>query len=87
MTGEKLLNVNEAAKLIGVSISFVYKKISNKELPHYKIGARVLLSMDQILWFLKENEQQIRRDMIVSIGEDATQECVTSQLNMNGGGI
>jgi excisionase family DNA binding protein len=36
------LNVNEAAELIGVSQTTIYKKVKTGEIPHKKVGSRII---------------------------------------------
>lgn len=43
VTEEKIaLNVNEAAALIGVSPTTIYKMVENKEIPHTRVRSRII---------------------------------------------
>jgi len=41
---QTLLNVKEAADYLGLAVSTIYKLVSWKRIPFYKLGARVLFS-------------------------------------------
>ncbi len=43
------IGVNEAAKLLGVSVATVRKWVLIREVPFYKLGSRVVLDRDEIL--------------------------------------
>lgn len=49
---EKLLNLREAAPLFGVSKSNLYGMVARREIPHYRIGGKILLSKDDIAAYL-----------------------------------
>jgi len=42
------LSVSELKKYIFVSESYIYKKVENNEIPHRKIGRRVLFVQEEI---------------------------------------
>lgn len=66
MSEEKLMNVSEAAKFLGVSVITVWRKLgrgkgNKKEMDCYKVGTRVLLSKENhLLPYLKRNEEKVR---------------------------
>lgn len=43
-----LIGIADAAKLLGVSISKLYKLVSSREVPFTKIGSRVLFDPDKL---------------------------------------
>jgi excisionase family DNA binding protein len=59
---DTLLSVREAAEYIGVSTATIWRKLGTKQGPRelgcYKIGARILISLERhIQPFLRRNEQ------------------------------
>lgn len=45
---EKFLDVQELTDYIHMSESFVYKKVSQNQIPHIKLGTRTLFERSQI---------------------------------------
>ena len=45
---EKLLNIEEAAALLNISVKTIYGLTCAKKVPYIKIGARVLFDPDEI---------------------------------------
>lgn len=43
-----LLNVTEAAEYLRCSKSYLYKLAERRELPHLKVGSRLLFRVDQL---------------------------------------
>lgn len=48
MEEKRFLDVNGLAEYIHMSESFVYKMVSNKSIPHIKLGIRTLFERNQI---------------------------------------
>jgi excisionase family DNA binding protein len=48
MEENRFLDVNCLAEYIHMSESFVYKMVSNKSIPHIKLGTRTLFERSQI---------------------------------------
>lgn len=48
MTEKKFLDVQELTEYIHMSESYVYKKVSKNQIPHYKLGNRTLFERNQI---------------------------------------
>jgi len=71
-----IFTVSAVSARLNLSRSYLYKQIEQKRLPHYKIGARVRISEDQIQEFLKKHMQQ----------DNGSDESIY-QLYNNGGGI
>lgn len=53
---ETFLNVDEAATLLKIQKSTLYKKCHLKEVPHYKFGARTLFKESELLAKVNENK-------------------------------
>jgi len=43
VTGYDYINVNELSQLLGESISTIYSRVHNRQIPYYKPGGKVLL--------------------------------------------
>ncbi len=50
-----LLNVQEAASYLHISISTLYRWVHQKKIKHAKIGSRVLFSNDDLKEFVIDN--------------------------------
>lgn len=48
MEAKRFLNVQQLAEYIHMSISYVYKKVSQKQIPYYKLGSRTLFEISEI---------------------------------------
>lgn len=57
----RFLSINEAAQLLGLSTSTLYKKTSARSIPFFKIGGRVLFEEEML-------EQWIRNHAVQPIG-------------------
>lgn len=53
---ENFLNVDEAAALLKIRKSTLYKKCHLKEVPHYKFGARTLFKESELLAKINQNK-------------------------------
>lgn len=61
MAQEKIaLNVSEAAELIGVSQTTIYKMVQNGEIPHARVRSRIIFHRGVIEDWLKGLAPQIR---------------------------
>ncbi|MCM1004276.1 MAG: helix-turn-helix domain-containing protein [Candidatus Gastranaerophilales bacterium] len=56
----KLLNVQDTASYLHVSVSTLYRWVHRKEIEHVKLGSRVLFSQDYLKEFIKANTIEIR---------------------------
>lgn len=63
----KLLNVEQVAELLNVKRSWVYDKVYQGQLPHYKLGALLRFDEQEIMRWLEGNKRgsdpQIRYPM------------------------
>lgn len=50
-----LLNVQEAASYLHISISTLYRWIHQKKIEYVKIGSRVLFSEDMLKQYIEQN--------------------------------
>jgi excisionase family DNA binding protein len=50
----RFLDTNEAAKMLKISTSTLYKMVMNKSIPHYKIGNKNLFDEKELVGFVKE---------------------------------
>lgn len=62
-TNDVLLNVNQAAKYIHLSVSSIYKFTSQKEIPHYKKGKRLYFKKSELRDWLMTTEIKTRADI------------------------
>ena len=52
MPERKTYTVKEAAHILGVAESMIYKLVSTESIPHLKIGTRVVIPIEQFnTWF------------------------------------
>lgn len=50
-----LLNIQETARCLHISISTLYRWVHRKEIKHIKIGSRVLFSQEDLAEFIRIN--------------------------------
>jgi excisionase family DNA binding protein len=55
---EQLLDIQEAAKLLKLTVPTIYSKVSRRELPFMKSGKRLYFSRIEILDFIKQGRQK-----------------------------
>ncbi|MFD7521404.1 helix-turn-helix domain-containing protein [Paenibacillus chitinolyticus] len=48
--------VKEVAALIGVSVHTIYDLVRKKQIPHFKIGSKIMFRVDSIQTWIKQNE-------------------------------
>lgn len=60
----KFLDTNEAAKMLKISKSTLYKMVMNKSIPHYKIGNKNLFDENELVGFVKEKRIGTMVDII-----------------------
>lgn len=56
MAGKQLLDAEETAHLLHMPIDTLYAYTSSKQIPHYKIGRRLLFDLDKILKWIEDHE-------------------------------
>ena len=55
------VNLERACQILGMSRSWLYKATSRCEIPHYKIGSKLVFKIDELLKFMEGNRNQIIR--------------------------
>ena len=64
---DNLLTVDQTSKLVKLSISTIYSKVSRKEIPAFKIGKRLYFSKDEIIAWIRSGKiktiAEIRNDI------------------------
>ncbi|WP_233581820.1 helix-turn-helix domain-containing protein [Flavobacterium macacae] len=53
---DNLLTVDQTSKLVKLSISTIYSKVSRKEIPAFKIGKRLYFSKNEIIAWIKSGK-------------------------------
>ena len=53
---DTLLTVDQTSKLVKLSISTIYSKVSRKEIPAFKIGKRLYFSKAEIIAWIKSGK-------------------------------
>ena len=56
----KLLSIEEAAELLGLGKPTVYRLTSQRKIPFYKVGSRVLFDADRLTAWLEKHYQPAR---------------------------
>ncbi len=62
-TKERLLNVQEAAKLLDLKVPTVYSKVSRGELPYMKKGSKLYFSNIQLVDFIKSGSHKTDKEL------------------------
>jgi len=64
---DNLLTVDQTSKLLKLSVSTIYSKVSRKEIPAFKAGKRLYFSRDEIMDWIKsgkiKNIAEIRNEI------------------------
>lgn len=56
-----LLDVEDAAEVLGKSISWLYKATSRCNIPHFRVGGKLIFKIDELLKYVQDNRiDQIR---------------------------
>ena len=53
--GKRLLNVEEAARYLGLKVDTVYKKARPRELPYVKVGRSLRFDVEALKRFIEEH--------------------------------
>jgi excisionase family DNA binding protein len=68
MNEKKFLNMDELAEHIGMSKSFLYKRVCNKTIPFVKIGSRTVFVREQIdQWVINGGQMSIELPILQRI--------------------
>jgi excisionase family DNA binding protein len=59
----KLLDVNRAARYLGVSTGFIRNQVAERRMVHYKLGGRVMFRREDIDQFVDQNKRE-RPDVV-----------------------
>jgi excisionase family DNA binding protein len=70
----KIFGIEKLSEVTGYTVSTLYKKTSKKEIPHFRLGRKVLFSRDEVYEFILKNKQE-------SVSEFCERE--QSIINMN----
>jgi len=54
-TEVRLLTVKETAKLTGLSVSFIYKLVEIRKIPHLRLGTQIRFATDDIQAWLEQS--------------------------------
>ena len=54
MSNENYINVKAVAQYLSVAKSFIYKLVSEKRIPYYRVGCRYLFKISEIDEFLRK---------------------------------
>ncbi len=49
-----LLTAHELAEVLRVSLSSIYQRAKSREIPHYKLGDRLIFDRDEVLAALRQ---------------------------------
>ncbi len=57
---KRLLSVDEAARLLGISQSFLYKLAESKAIPHLRLGRALRFDLRQIdIWLKRQTVDEV----------------------------
>lgn len=56
LTDDDLLTVDQTSKLVKLSVSTIYSKVSRKEIPAFKRGKRLYFNRDEIMDWIKSGK-------------------------------
>lgn len=56
-----LISVNEAAQMLNLSKSYLYRETHNRTIPHVRIGSRILFRIEDLnSWIEKQNHPALQ---------------------------
>jgi len=61
---QQLISIPETAKMLGISVSTIYRLTSQRRIPFIKIGARVVFQPDKIQAWLENRAIKVEGDEI-----------------------
>lgn len=60
---DEILDVNKVCQFLGVSKSTIYKKTSEREIPHSKVGKRLYFKRSELIEWISEGRQKTMWDI------------------------
>lgn len=67
-TKEELLNIQEAAALLNLAVSTMYEKTSERLIPHYKHGKKIMFKKSELVGWVESRRiktiQEIRQEAV-----------------------
>lgn len=54
------LDRKEAARKLGISVVTLDRKVASKEMPHFRVGRRVLFTLDLLEKFIEQNTIHVK---------------------------
>lgn len=61
---KRYLNVAQVARILNISIKTVYAKCSSGDLPHFRIGSRILFDPEDLQAYIEEQKQKAARKSV-----------------------
>ena len=55
---KSMLKLSDLSKLLGVSSSFLYKRVEKKELPHHRLGSAIRFSNDDVAAIFSQSKKE-----------------------------
>ena len=62
-SSEKPISAQEIARYLDCSLQHIYWMTSNKRIPHFKVGKRLMFLKSEINQWIKENRQTSQKDI------------------------
>jgi excisionase family DNA binding protein len=62
----KMLDINEAAKMLKLSVSRLHTLTSKKEIPHYKNGRKLVFDADELDAYRKRNKIKTNEEIEIA---------------------
>jgi excisionase family DNA binding protein len=64
-----LLNIQEAAALLNLAVATIYEKTSQRTIPHYKHGKKVLFKKSELLAWVELRKVRSMDDIQISLSQ------------------
>jgi excisionase family DNA binding protein len=64
---EEILNSKEAANLVGISVSTLYKKTADHTIPHYKRGKKLYFKKQELIGWMTKDKVQTRSELRLEV--------------------
>ena len=59
---QNLIGINEMAKKLDVPVSWLYSRTRTNDIPHFKVGKYVRFDVNQVMEWLKNEQNQITEE-------------------------
>jgi excisionase family DNA binding protein len=60
---KEVMPIKEAASFLNASVSFMYKRVMDRDIPFYKVGNRLYFKREELLGYVLKNRNKTRDEI------------------------